>query len=164
KVLSPAFYALNDAKTPMIIAIASIGVNFIGSYFLREWLSHYGVTPETPHGYGHVGVAMATSVVALVNFFALALIMRKRIKRLNGRVIAFGFLKIAAASAVLSAVCYLSYHFLSDQFGTATIKVQLVEALVPIALGGIAFVIAAKLMRVTELEQAFGMVRRKLGR
>ncbi|MEP6789413.1 MAG: murein biosynthesis integral membrane protein MurJ, partial [Acidobacteriota bacterium] len=26
KILSPAFYALNDAKTPMIIAIASIGV------------------------------------------------------------------------------------------------------------------------------------------
>jgi len=60
KILSPAFYALNDAKTPMIIAISSIAVNFIGSYILREWLSHYGVTPETPHGYGHVGVALAT--------------------------------------------------------------------------------------------------------
>jgi len=85
KILSPAFYALNDAKTPMIIAIVSIGVNLIGSYFLREWLSHYGVTSETPHGYGHVGVALATSLVALVNFFALAIIMRGRIKRLNGR-------------------------------------------------------------------------------
>ena len=31
-------------------------------------------------------------------------------------------------------------------------------------LGGIAFVIVAKLLRVTELEQAFGMMRRKLGR
>ena len=164
KILSPAFYALNDAKTPMIIAIASIGVNFIGSYFLREWLSHYGVTPETPHGYGHVGVAMATSVVALVNFFALALIMRKRIKRLNGRVIIFGFLKIAAASGALSVVCYISYHFLFDRLGSATFMIKLAEAFVPIALGGIAFVIAAKLMRVTELEQAFGMVRRKLGR
>ena len=58
KILSPAFYALNDAKTPMIIAIASIGVNFVGSYVLREWFSHFGVTPETPHGYGHVGVAI----------------------------------------------------------------------------------------------------------
>jgi len=164
KILSPAFYALNDAKTPMIIAIASIGVNFIGSYFLRDWLSHYGVTPETPHGYGHVGVALATSIVALVNFFALALIMRKRIKRLNGRVIIFGFLKIAGASAVLSAVCYVSYHFMFDQFGSSTFTIKLAEAFVPIALGGIAFVIAAKLMRVTELEQAFGMVRRKLGR
>ncbi len=164
KILSPAFYALNDAKTPMIIAIASIAVNFLGSYFLREWLSHYGVTPETPHGYGHVGVAMATSIVALVNFFALAFLMRRRIKRLNGRDILLSFAKIAAASAMLSLVCYASYHYLYEHYGTGTLTIKLVEAFLPIALGGIAFVIVAKLLRVTELEQAFGMVRRKLGR
>ena len=148
----------------MLIAVASIGVNFIGSYFLREWLSHFGVTPETPHGYAHVGVALATSLVALVNFFALAFTMRKRIKRLNGREIFSSFLKIAAASAVLSAVCYASYHFLFNRFGSPTLTIRAVEAFVPIALGGVAFVIAAKLLRVTELEQAFNTVRRKLGR
>jgi putative peptidoglycan lipid II flippase len=164
KILSPAFYALNDAKTPMVIAIASIGVNFIGGYILRDWLGHYGVTPETPHGYGHVGVALATSIVALVNFFALALMMRKRIERLNGRDILFSFLKIAGASAVLSVVCYASYHFLFNTYGAPTLAIKIVEAFLPIALGGIAFVIAAKLLRVAELEQAFGMIRRKLGR
>ena len=164
KILSPAFYALNDAKTPMIIAIASIAVNFAGSYFLREWFSHYGVTPETPNGYGHVGVALATSIVALVNFFCLVLLMRRRIKRLNGRNIMASFAKIAAASAVLSAVCYASYHFMANRFGTVGFSLRLVEAFGPIALGGIAFVITAKLLRVAELEQAFGMVRRKLAR
>jgi len=164
KILSPAFYALNDAKTPMIIAISSIAVNFIGSYILREWLSHYGVTPETPHGYGHVGVALATSIVALVNFFALALLMRRRIKRLNGREIFFSFLKIAAASAVLSAVCYFSYHLIFNLFGIGSFSLKLIEAFVPIILGGIAFVVAAKLLRVAELEQAFSMIRRKLAR
>ena len=164
KILSPAFYALNDAKTPMIIAIASIGVNLIGSYFLREWMSHYGVTPETPHGYGHVGVALATSIVALVNFFALALLMRRRIKRLNGRDILFSFAKIAAASAILSAVCYFSYHLIYNRYGSGTFSIKLAEAFIPIGLGGIAFVIAAKLMRVTELEQAYSSIRRKLAR
>ena len=164
KILSPAFYALNDAKTPMIIAIASIGVNFVGSYFLRDWFSHYGVSPETPHGYGHVGVALATSIVALVNFFALALLMRKRIKRLNGRDIFLSFTKIAVAAAALSAVCYASYHFLFDRYGATTFTLRLIDAFVPIALGGIAFIVVAKLLRVRELEQAFGMLRRKLGR
>lgn len=162
KILSPAFYALDDAKTPMIIAIASIGVNFIGSYVLREWLSHYGVTPQTPYGYGHVGVALATSIVALVNFFALAFMMRRRIKRLNGRDIFVSFLKIAGASAILSVVCYASYHFLFNRYGSGTFIIKLIEAFLPIILGGIAFVLAAKLLRVTELEQAFGMLRRKL--
>jgi putative peptidoglycan lipid II flippase len=164
KILSPAFYALNDAKTPMIIAVASIGVNFIGSYFLREWLSHYGVTPETPHGYGHVGVALATSLVALVNFFALALIMRRRIERLNGREIIASFFKIAAASAVLSVVCYVSYRLLLNGFGNGKLYLRVVDTLVPIGLGGTAFVVAAKLLRIKELEQFFGVLKRKFAR
>ena len=164
KILSPAFYALNDAKTPMIIALASIGVNLIGSYFLREWLSNYGVTPETPHGYGHVGVALATSIVALVNFFALALILRGRIKRLNGRNIIFSFLKIGAASAVMSAAAYTSYHVLLGLYGSATLVLRIVEAFVPIAAGAVSFVIAAKLLKVAELEQAVGTIRRKFAR
>jgi putative peptidoglycan lipid II flippase len=164
KILSPAFYAMNDAKTPMIIAIASIAVNFAGGYILREWFSHYGVTPETPHGYGHVGVALATSIVALVNFFALALIMRSRIKRLNGRVIASSFAKIAISSAVLSVVCYVSYRFLFDRYGSSGLTLRAIEAFLPIALGGVAFIVMAKLLRVAELEQAFAVFKRKLAR
>ncbi len=164
KILSPAFYALDDAKTPMFIAVVSIGVNFIGSYFLREWLSGFGVTPTTPHGYGHVGVALATSIVALVNFFALAVIMRKRVKRLNGRAIFASFVKIAIASAVLSAVCFFSYRLLNSVYGADSLTLRLVDAFVPIVLGGIAFVLTAKLLRVAELEQLFGMLRRKLAR
>lgn len=164
KILSPAFYALDDAKTPMIIAIISIGVNFVGSYFLREWLSGYGVTPATPYGYGHVGVALATSIVALVNFFALAVIMRKRVKRLNGREITTSFVKIAVASAVLSAICYASYHFLLSRYGNSTFVLRLVETFLPIALGGLAFVVVARLLRITELEQIYGTIRRKFAR
>ncbi len=164
KILSPAFYALNDAKTPMMIAIGSIGVNLVGSYYLRNFLSQYGVTPETPGGYGHVGVALATSLVALVNFSALALILRSRIKRLNGREIIFSFLKIAAASAVMSAAAYGSYHLLLSRYGSATLTLRIIEAFAPITAGGIAFVIAAKLLRVSELEQAVGTIRRKFAR
>ena len=164
KILSPAFYALNDAKTPMRIAIGSIFVNLLGSYFLREWLSNFGVTADTPHGYGHVGVALATSLVALVNFFTLALILRGRIKRLNGRNIVFSFLKIAAASAVMSVAAYASYHALLGQYGSATLMLRIIEAFVPIAVGAVSFVFVAKLLKVTELEQAVGTIRRKFAR
>jgi hypothetical protein len=36
-----------------------------------------------------------------------------------------------------------------------------VEAFLPIVLGGAAFLVAAKLLRVTELEQLFAMFKRK---
>jgi putative peptidoglycan lipid II flippase len=164
KILSPAFYALNDAKTPMMIALASIIVNFLGGYYLRELFSHYGVTPETPYGYGHVGVALATSIVALVNFFALAIIMRRRIKRLNGRAIVTSFAKITAASAVLSAVCYFVYHFMLGRFGNDGFWLRFAEAFVPIGIGGVSFLIVAKLLRVHELEQLYGTLKRKFAR
>ncbi|MBM2806865.1 MAG: murJ 2 [Deltaproteobacteria bacterium] len=65
KVLSPAFYALNDARTPMLISLGSIAVNYLMNSLL--------VGP-----FGHVGLACSTSAVALVNFLLLALFMRQR--------------------------------------------------------------------------------------
>ena len=164
KVLSPAFYAMDDAKTPMVIALVSIAINAVASYFLMSLLSGYGVSDASPNGLGHVGVALATSCVALVNLVALAWFMRRKIKRLNGKNIIASFAKIATSSVLLSIVCYASYHFLFNRYGATTFTIKLVEAFLPIALGGIAFIVTAKLLRVTELEQLFGVMRRKLGR
>lgn len=164
KILSPAFYALNDAKTPMIIAIASIIVNALASYFFREILIHVSVSPEHPSGLGHVGVALATSSVALVNFIALFWLMRKRIGGIDGRKILASFIKIALASAVMSLVCWLSYLGLFYLLGTQGLIVRLLEAFVPIALGGVVFFFVAKALGVTELEKVFNGLKRKLRR
>lgn len=163
KVLSPAFYALDDAKTPMIIALGSIVVNAVASFLFRNWLSGYGVTPDAPSGYGHVGVALATSTVALVNFFALAVFMRHRIKRLNGRDVLSSFARIAAASLIMSAVAYFSFRLLSNYFAVMTFVVKFVEVFVPIALAGVSFLIAAKLFRIRELEKLFDIFARRFG-
>lgn len=164
KILSPAFYALDDAKTPMIIAVCSIAVNALASFLFRNWLSNFGVSPEYPSGYGHVGVALATSCVALVNFFALILIMRKRIERLNGREIFTAFLKIALASAVMSVVCYFSYHFLHKQFNGRNLLFKSIECFIPILLGGLTFVVMAKLLKVSEINKLYNALARKLRR
>jgi putative peptidoglycan lipid II flippase len=153
KILSPAFYAMNDAKTPMIIAVCSIAVNTAASYFFRNWLQ--------PYNLGHVGVALATSSVALVNFFALAVLMRKKIDRINGREILSSFIRIAIASAIMSIVCYFSYNLLLNQLGIESFTDKLIEAFVPITLGGITFVVAAKLLGIDELNKVYnGLVRK----
>jgi len=163
KVLSPAFYALDDAKTPMYISLASILVHVPASFGLMQLLSTVGVSPERPNGYGHAGVALATSLVATVNFIALVYYMRRRIQRLNGREIMASLAKILIASAAMSAVAYGSYHFLSQQFGEKGLTVRLIEAFVPIGLAGVTFLIAAKLLRIGEMEKLFGAISRKLG-
>jgi putative peptidoglycan lipid II flippase len=164
KIVSPSFYALDDAKTPMYVSLASILVHVVVSFSMMKFLSTVGVTPERPNGFGHVGVALATSTVALVNFFALIYLMRRRISGINGGEIFAAFVKIVVAASAMAAVCYASYYFLTNFFGTKTFVVKLIEAFVPIALGGIVFFAAAKLLRVSEIDKFTGALRRKLGR
>lgn len=164
KIISPAFYALDDARTPMIVSLCSILVNVVAGYTFRILLSNVGVTEATPNGLGHVGVALATSSIALVNFFALVLLLRRKIKRIEGGKTFVSFAKIAVASTLLSAVCYLSYRFLYGYFGAASLILKAVEVFVPMALGGVVFLIAAKLLGVAELNQAFAVFARKFGR
>lgn len=165
KVVSPAFYALDDGKTPMYISLASILVHVPASFGMMQLLSTVGVTPERPNGFGHAGVALATSIVATVNLAALMWYMRRKIKRINARDIFAALVKISIASLVMSAVAYGSYFLLTNYFvGEKHLWVRLVEAFVPMAFAGIAFLVAAKLLRIEQLDQLIGTVRKKLAR
>lgn len=164
KVLSPSFYALEDAKTPMYVSLASVAVHVFFSYTLLNVFSGFGQTDSNPGGYGHVGVAMATSIVATVNFFALTFLMRRKIQRIEARRIISSFLRIAVASAVMSVVCWASYRYLTGIWEAKTLGVKLIEAFGPIALGGITFLVVAKILGVSELNQFVDIFRKKLGR
>jgi putative peptidoglycan lipid II flippase len=146
RVLSPAFYALDDARTPMIISLISIIINTIASYLFRGWFAAYG--------YAHAGLALSTSAVALINFFALAYLMRRKIRRLEGRRILSSFVRIALASMALSVACYFTYTGLVALLGERGLRARLIETLVPIAVGGLVFFVAARLLGVRELDQA----------
>jgi putative peptidoglycan lipid II flippase len=89
--------------------------------------------------------------------------MRKKIGRLNGREIFASFFKIAIASAVMSVVCYFSYRFLKDYLGIEGFVVKIIEAFVPIALGGIVFFIIAKLLKIEEVTKVYNGLARKFG-
>ena len=164
KVLAPAFYALDDAKTPMYVSLASIVVHVPASFGLMQLLSTVGVTAERPNGFGHAGVALATSIVALVNFGALAFLMRRRIGRLNGRDILTTTIKIVIASVVMAVVAFGTYKTLESYFPVNYLWVQVVEVFVPMALSGITFLLVAKLLGIHELEQAITTIRQKFAR
>jgi putative peptidoglycan lipid II flippase len=164
KVLSPSFYALDDAKTPMYVSIGSILIHAPTSFGLMYLLSTVGVTPDRPDGYGHVGVALATSTVALVNFLALTFLMRRRIGRLNGRDIISALVKIGIASALMSLAAYATYNYLHRALGAATFIHRFIETFAAIGVAGLVFVIAAKLLRITEVETVYAALAKKFGR
>jgi putative peptidoglycan lipid II flippase len=65
KVFQPGFYAREDTKTPMRFALISVAVNVAGSLVLSHW-------------FGHVGIALATSLAAWVNAGLLAFTLSRR--------------------------------------------------------------------------------------
>ena len=162
KVLSPSFYALDDARTPMYVSLASILVHVPTSFGLMTLFSGVGVTPQRVSGYGHVGVALATSVVSLFSFLSLSLLMRRKIGRIDGRDILVTFLKILAASGVMSAAAWGSHYVLAANLAGHGFLIRAIEAFVPIAIGGGVFLAAAKLLRISELEKLIGALRRKI--
>jgi putative peptidoglycan lipid II flippase len=65
KVLAPAYFAREDTKTPVKVGLISLAVNFALSVILAYSLSRSG------YGGTHAGLALATSVAAMVNAWLL---------------------------------------------------------------------------------------------
>jgi putative peptidoglycan lipid II flippase len=90
KVLAPAFYALGDARTPMFVSILSIATNYVLNFTLVRVL-----------GFGHVGLAVSTSVVAVGNCLVLSALLRLRIGGLGGNLTG-ALARIGAATGVMA--------------------------------------------------------------
>jgi len=144
KVLSPAFYALNDARTPMLISIVSIAVNYLMNSLL--------VGP-----FGHVGLAFSTSTVALVNFLLLALFMRRRLGRLGGRQLGATVLRVSAASCVMAATAWLVSESLSH-LPLRGVALHFIQVGTAIGLAALVFYLSCRLLRVEELHEAVDAV------
>jgi putative peptidoglycan lipid II flippase len=144
KVLSPAFYALGDARTPMVISLVSIAVNYVMNSLLVE-------------PFGHVGLAFSTSTVALVNFILLALFMRRRVGRLEGSRLGHTLVRICLASVPMAAVAWLVNVFCAS-LPLDGIALKLVNVVAAITLAAIVFYAGCRMLRIEELNEAIDAV------
>ena len=140
KVLSPAFYALNDARTPMLISLVSIAVNYMMNALLVGPL-------------GHVGLAFSTSTVALINFLLLAIFMRRRLQRLEGRRMGKAMLKIFGASLPMALTAWLVSATIAA-LPLSGFLLHLFQVTAGIMLAVIVFYGCCRLFRVEELDEA----------
>jgi putative peptidoglycan lipid II flippase len=142
KVLAPAFYALNDARTPMLVSLASILINVIAASSMVKFA-----------GLGHAGLALSTSLVALFSSIALFEVLRRRIGGIQGRRLSASFAKITAASAMMGAVCALSSASIGHWIGISR-TARVIDLAVSVPLGLIVFFAMAKWFRLPEMESA----------
>jgi putative peptidoglycan lipid II flippase len=142
KVLAPAFYALNDSRTPMVISLFSILINYVAASAMIRWA-----------GFGHAGLAFSTSIVALFSSIALFLLVRTRLGGVYGRDLAASVTRVSLAAAGMGAVILLTNQLILGWLGL-TRMAFLVNIAISIPAGVLTFYGLCRQLRVPELEPA----------
>ncbi len=110
RIVVPVFYAFQDTKTPVKIAIMAMLLNVGLNLLLMGPLQHRGL-------------ALATSISAIFNFSFLILILKRRIGRIDGKRILISHLKVVFASLpMLVPFLWLSRQVIWTSEGNLGIK------------------------------------------
>jgi putative peptidoglycan lipid II flippase len=153
RVLAPAFYALKDARIPMIASLLSIIINYAVATLTVNYLR-----------IGHSGLALSISAVAIINFLFLFIFMRRRLGKIEGRSLAMVFIKVSAASCIMGAVCWIVSRQIERYLGLESLFDRLIVVGVSIAISIAVLYLAARLMKLNEVDQITAVLKRKFGR
>ncbi|MBU0699838.1 murein biosynthesis integral membrane protein MurJ [bacterium] len=147
KTLVPTFYSLKDTRTPVKISIICVGINIILNLILIRFM-------------GHMGLALATSISAMINMGSLLFLLKKRIKTMDNALVLFSFQgilrssywRILIASGVMGMVCwYINIRL--DGYAARTVW--------GVLAGSIIFIGMCKLLKVREIESLLNLRRLK---
>ena len=120
RVVTAAFYSMQDTKTPVKVAVIGVLANLIFSLSLMGPMKHSGL-------------ALANALASGINFMILFYMLRKKLKRIDAKRIMRSFAKISAASLIMGLAGWLILHGdLWTRGGNTGVKTVL--------LGGAAFV------------------------
>ena len=151
RVITQAFYALKDAKTPVVIAFFTVVINLLLSIGLMNSMSYRGL-------------ALATSISAYFNTAYLLFALRRKIGRIGLTAIMVSFLKAVTASAAMAVAVELVFRksILSTlHYGALKLAVMLVLA---ILVGIVSYGAVAYLLKTEELHDGLAVIKRKLAR
>ncbi len=142
KMLNPAFYALDEANTPMFVSLLSILVNF-GVAWVLLFVFHLG----------HAALALSTSVVAIVASLVLFERLRRRLGGIEGRYLMHGFTRITAGSILMALPVWAASFQMARWLGVSR-WADLANLAVSLPVGLLAFVIILRYLKIDEVRFA----------
>jgi putative peptidoglycan lipid II flippase len=151
KVLAPAFYALDDARVPVVGSVLGMATNVALNAALYPVL-------------GFRGVALGTSLAAMANFAVLAVAWRRRHGGLGGAPVIPQLARVLAASAALALAALGAERGLDRLLPEGASGRQLAPGLGPVAAGALAYLAAARALGIAELRELSQAVRRRAAR
>jgi len=151
RIVAQAFYALQDTKTPVKIALLAFSTNILLCTAFVSW------TPLQ-----HAGLALATSLAAMLNISLLTIQLRKKIGRIDGRRILMSLLKIVPASIAMGVIgWWVSRQPVWGLTGNTLFKAELLGC--AIAVSSVFYISVMWVLRSEELKFVWGVIRRKTG-
>ena len=146
KIIAPAFYSLQDTKTPAKIGIYSMILNTVLNLILMGPLQHGGL-------------ALATSIAALFNVALLIYYLRKRLGLMGGRKILRSTIKMAFAALAMGIITYLgreSFYYISDP-----LLIRLFVLTACISFGMLVYALLSQFMRNEEWRFLLDLIKKK---
>jgi putative peptidoglycan lipid II flippase len=136
-MLNRAFFSLQSNWVPMSIALGNLALNAV----LDATFYHLGIW----------GIPLATSCVNIAGTAALLFLLRRRIGRIELGETLRAVALITVASIVLAIVAWPIWRVLDESLGRSAVA-QIISLGAALALGGGAYLLACKALRVRELE------------
>ena len=151
KIASPGFYALREARTPVLTSVVTIAANLGLSIWLNSLL-------------GIRGLALGTALAAIINAALLLVLLSRRIGGIEAGRIANTFIRILLASAVMGVAAHYGHAWLRVSVPGDTIPVRIAQVFGAIGAGLLVFTAAAVALRVQEVGTAFQRIAGRLRR
>ena len=148
EVLTRAFYAQHDTKTPVIVGMIAMGLNVVFSFTLSSLFEKIGWMP-------HGGLALANTFATTLEVTTLLIIMRIRMNRLNGFYILRGGLQSVGGTLAMAIAVLVCLRTFSDRSAWLL-------SISGIAAGGLVYALTMMALRVPELDTFIGAIRRRL--
>ena len=147
RIVAQAFYSMQDTKTPVKVAALAMAANILLSVILMGPLAHGGL-------------ALATSLAAMLNIGLLTLELRKKIGRMDGTRILAALLRIVPASIAMGAIgWWVSLNPQWAQRGNSLYKSELLAG--TMAASVLFYLAMMWILRSEELSFLWGMAKRK---
>lgn len=123
RIVASTFYSMQDTKTPVKIAALSVITNIIFSFILMGPLRHGGL-------------ALANAIASAVNFMVLFILLRKRLRRVDGGKIIKSFMRTFAASLVMGAAGFFAMRIFTWNENAAIIeKAAVLSSVIAMCIG-----------------------------
>jgi putative peptidoglycan lipid II flippase len=151
RIISPTFYALGRSRIPVMVSAGSVIVNVVLNVMLVRRM-------------GYQGLALGTSITAIVNAGLQLFLLRREIHSLNGTRIAASFARVVVASAIMGAATAVSYSTLLGIMPGNSLLTQILRLLITITIALATLTAAAQILRIQEFGEARDLVLGKFKR